>query len=148
MKQPSAAKLIISVSKNYFLRLSPWTTSFLISIRTPSPSQTQRNGDQEPCLYTNLNHILLLLRLSLVAHSGLKHAATLRIISNSHLNLSKLPACCKTPYLGGPGILFRVSFPETGCLPWWKSPVYPHCKPGRGPLPGATHWASGTWSSH
>jgi hypothetical protein len=31
---------------------------------------------------------------------------------------------------------------------WIMSPAYPPHNPGKEPLPGATQWASGTWSSH
>jgi hypothetical protein len=61
--------------------------------------------------------------------------------------LSRLPACCKTSNLGRPRFLFRVSFPLTGYLPWLTSPAYPPRNPRKGPLPYATHQASGTWSS-
>jgi hypothetical protein len=57
--------------------------------------------------------------------------------------LSRLPAYCNWTK-----VLLRVSFPQTCCLPWLTSPVYPPRNPGQGPSPGATHGASGTWSSH
>jgi hypothetical protein len=43
-----------------------------------------------------------------------------------------LPACCKSTFLGGP----RFS---SGFRLWLTIPVYPQHKPGKGPLPGATH---------
>jgi hypothetical protein len=42
----------------------------------------------------------------------------------------------------------KSSFPYPGCLPRLTSHVQPSCNPGKGPLPGATHRASGPWSSH
>jgi hypothetical protein len=44
--------------------------------------------------------------------------------------------------------LFRVSFSWTGCSPWLTSSAYPPPNPWKRPFPGATHRASGTWSSH
>jgi hypothetical protein len=39
---------------------------------------------------------------------------------------------------------FRDFFPQTDCLPWLTSSVYPLLNPGK----GDTHGTSGTWSSH
>jgi hypothetical protein len=44
--------------------------------------------------------------------------------------------------------IFLQDFLPLGCLHWLKSRVYPPRSPGKGPLPGATHRASGPWSSH
>jgi hypothetical protein len=140
--------LLFLYLKTTSLHLSPWTTSFHISLRTPSPSQTQRNGDQEPCPYTILNHIRCLQRLSLVAHSALKHESGLRIMSNSLLTWTGYQPTAKSPILEVQG--FNSVFPSLRqvFLPWWKGPVYPPCNAGRGFLSGATHQANGTWSTH
>jgi hypothetical protein len=37
--------------------------------------------------------------------------------------LCRLPACWKTPLLGGSGFMFRVSFPCAGFLPWQTNPL-------------------------
>jgi hypothetical protein len=55
--------------------------------------------------------------LGLLNRSVPKLEVSLRIMSNSFY-LSRLPACCKAPYLGGPGFLFRISFPSTIFAPW------------------------------
>jgi hypothetical protein len=81
--------------------------------------------------------------LSLLPHSVLKHQATIfRIISNPFI-LEVVTSLLQNPYLGGPGFLFRVSFLQTGWLPWLMSFVYLPLNPGKGPLPGVTHWAQG-----
>jgi hypothetical protein len=62
-------------------------------------------------------------------------------MSNSFL-LAQVTSHLQTP-LSWCTRIFIQGYP----LPWLKSPVYPPRSPGKGPLPCATHRASGTWSS-
>jgi hypothetical protein len=93
-----------------------------------------------------LNHHLQ--GLSLLARSALIHEASSRIMNTSvffvsfFLLLEQIIGLLKALSLGR-----QVSFLQTGCLPWLTSPVYQLRNPENGPLPGATHRVSGTWSS-
>jgi hypothetical protein len=57
-------------------------------------------------------------------------------------------AVAKPSILEDHGFLFRVFFSQTNFLWWLTSSVCPPHNPQKGPLPGASHLAHGTWSSH
>jgi hypothetical protein len=69
--------------------------------------------------------IIYLQGLSLSVRSVLKTWSICDDYEQFFLLLQQVTSLLTRPCVGGPGIIFRVSFHYAGCLPWLASPVYP-----------------------
>jgi hypothetical protein len=80
--------------------------------------------------------------LRLLARSVLKHEASLRIMGKPFL-IEQVTSLLQNPLSWST----RFSFPQTGCLLWVNSSVWPPRNHGIWHSAGATHRGRGTWSS-